>query len=221
MIMSKVVRRFFLGLAVSLLVLPLVQAQIDEEDVIQFSGLVVMEEDDELVPLPYTNILLEQSGRGTFSNLDGFFSIVAVKGEKVIFSSVGFETVTFVIPDTLTDKRYSIYQLMTKDTITLPETVVYPWPSREHFKIEFLALNIPEDLQSRAEENLAANTIDKLRDNLPADGYESGSYYLRKQAESYYSFGQAKPMNVLNPIAWAKFFKAWKNGDFKRKKDNN
>ena len=189
--------------------------------VIQFSGLVVTEEEGELVALPYTNILLEQSGRGTFSNLDGFFSIVAVKGERVVFSSVGFTTVEFVIPDTLTEKRYSIYQIMSKDTLELPTAVVYPWPSREHFKIEFLALEVPDELHDRAEANLANNTVERLREGLPADGYESGGYYLRKQAESYYSFGQTKPLHVLNPIAWAKFFKAWKNGDFKGKKKKN
>lgn len=193
------------------------QAQSDTS-VIQFSGLVLIEEEGELRPLPYTNVLLQNSGRGTFSDLEGFFSIVALKGEKVVFSSVGYSTVEFIIPDTLSETRYSIYQIMTKDTLDLPTAVVYPWPSREHFKIEFLALDVPDELQDRAEANLANNTIDKLRQGLPADGYETGGYYLRRQADSYYSFGQAKPIHVLNPIAWAKFFKAWKKGDFKRKK---
>ena len=189
-----------------------------DSSVIQFSGLVLTEENGELVTLPYVNILLEESNRGTFSDAEGFFSIVAFKGEKVVFSSIGFSTVEFVIPDTLTSNRYTIYQVMTQDTVELPTAVVYPWPSREHFKIEFLALEVPEDLSERAEANLASNTMERLRENLPADGYESGGYYLRKQAESYYSFGQSKPIHVMNPIAWAKFFKAWKNGDFKRKK---
>ncbi len=136
-----------------------------DTSIIQFSGLVVTEEQGDLVPLPLTNILLQGSGRGTFSNLDGFFSIVAAKGEVVLFSSIGYKTVEFVIPDTLTENRYTIYQIMSKDTITLPETVVYPWPSREHFKIEFLALEVPDDLQNRAEENLTAVAMERLREN--------------------------------------------------------
>ncbi len=212
-------RIFFLFLLV--VVATSLWSQSDTAEVIQFSGLVVTEEDGELLPLPYANILLERSGRGTFSDFEGFFSIVAFKGEKVVFSSVGYSTVEFVIPDTLTEaKRYTIYQIMTKDTLDLPTAVVYPWPSREHFKIEFLALEVPEDFQDRAEANLAQASMEKLRRNLPADGYEAGGYYLRKQADSYYSFGQSKPIHVLNPIAWAKFFKAWKKGDFKRKKED-
>ena len=210
--------RFLLGLFLLVAVSAMSLAQ-TQDSVIQFSGNVLTIEEGELVPVPLTNILIEKSGRGTFSDWDdGFFSLVAKMGDVVIFSAVGYETVRFVIPDTLTTNRYTIYQLMSKDTINLPETVVYPWPSREHFKIEFLALQVPEDLQDRAEANLAATTMGKLRKNLPADGVETGSFYLRRQAESYYSFGQTKPMNILNPLAWAKFFKAWKDGDFKKKK---
>jgi hypothetical protein len=176
-------------------------------------------EDEEIVPVPLTNILVEKSGRGTFADLDGFFSIVAEEGDVIVFSSIGYETVRFEIPDTLTTNRYTIIQLMSRDTINLPMAQIFPWPSREHFKIEFLALDVPEDLQDRAEANLAAATMDQLRKNLPTDGVESGSFYLRQQADSYYSFGQTKPMNLLNPIAWSKFFKAWKNGDFRRKKN--
>lgn len=196
-------------------------AQRIDNSIVQFSGLVLTEEDNELIPLPFTNILLQKSGRGTYSNLDGFFSIVARKGEKVIFSAVGFKTIEYIIPDTLSSNRYTIYQLIPRDTITLPETVVYPWPSREHFKIEFLALDIPEDLLDRARDNLAEATLEKLRETLPYDGRETSGFYLRRQAESYYAFGQTQPIHILNPLAWQKFFKAWKEGQFRRKSESN
>lgn len=213
--------RYFLSLFFILSAFTCAFAQ-QQDSVVQFSGNVLTIEDGELVPVPLTNILIENSGRGTFSGWDdGFFSLVAKMGDIIVFSAVGFETVRFQIPDTLTTNRYTIYQLLSRDTINLPETVVYPWPSREHFRIEFLALDVPEDLQDRAEANLAAATLGRLRKNMPADGVETGSFYLRKQADSYYSFGQTKPMNILNPLAWAKFFKAWKNGDFKKKPDNS
>lgn len=210
--------RYLFGLFLLFAVPSFLAAQ-QQGEVIQFSGSVVTVEDDAIVPVPLTNILIEKSGRGTFSDWDGFFSIVAEEGDVVVFSAIGFETVRFEIPDTLTSNRYTIIQMMSKDTINLPVAQIYPWPSREHFKIEFLALDVPEELQERAEDNLAAATMQRLRENLPSDGVESGSFYLRQQANSYYSFGQAKPMNILNPIAWSKFFKAWKNGDFRRKKE--
>ncbi len=214
----KIALRYLLALMLLLGWQITMRAQQIDSSIVQFSGLVVTEDQGELMVLPYTNILLNSSGRGTYSNLDGFFSIVARKGEVVIFSSIGYGTVEFTIPDTLSDNRYTIYQIMTQDTFNLPETVVYPWPSREHFKIEFLALNIPDDLQERAEDNLTSVAMDKMRNELVTDGGENTGYYLRRQAESYYSIGQSKPMHILNPIAWAKFFKDWKSGKFKRKK---
>jgi hypothetical protein len=31
--------------------------------------------------------------------------------------------------------------------------------------------------------------------------------------------GQLPKNNLLNPIAWAQFIQAWKNGDFRRKEE--
>lgn len=191
-----------------------------QDSIIQFSGTVLTLEEDELVAVPLINILIEKSGRGTYSDENGFFSVVAEVGDVVRFSGIGYETVRMVIPDTLTSNRYTIFQVLPQDTILLPETVIYPWPSREHFKIEFLAMEIPDELQDIADINLASVTMARLRESVLPDGVETSSFYLRRQADSYYSFGQAKPMNILSPLAWAKFFKAWKNGDFKRKKSD-
>lgn len=196
-------------------------AQREQDEVVQFSGTVVTVEDGNIVPVQLANILVEKSGRGTYTDLDGFFSIVAEKGDAIIFSAIGFETFRYQIPDTLSTNRYTIVQMLSQDTINLPMVQIFPWPSREHFKQEFLALEVPDDLQERAEENLAAATMEQLRKHLPADGVETGSIYLRRQADSYYSFGQTRPINLLNPIAWSKFFKAWKNGDFRRRKPSN
>lgn len=188
-----------------------------DTNIIQFSGMVVYEENEDLFPLAFTNILIKKSGRGTYSNLDGFFSIVAEKGDTVEFSSVGFKTVEYIIPDTMSSKRYTIYQIMSLDAINLPETVVYPWPSREHFSIEFLALDVPDDLGDIAAENLDPERLATMRETLDADGRETGQYYLKRLAESTYYSGQQRPTPILDPIAWSKFIKAWKNGDFKKK----
>ncbi len=185
---------------------------------VQFSGMIVAEEDGELLPVPYVNIIIKASNRGTYSNLDGFFSIVGHKGDRVEFSAIGYTTVDFVIPDSLHENRYTIYQILSRDTINLPEAVVYPWPSREHFKVEFLALNVDDALHKRAVENLSDQTMAYLIKYTPSDGKENASLYLRQQATDFVYRGQIKPQNIFNPIAWGQFFKAWKEGKFKNKK---
>lgn len=189
-------------------------------ELVQFSGLVLDGSDDQLLPVPYTNVAVLEEGRGTYTDWNGFFSIVVKRGQVVEFSAVGYETVEFTVPDTLSDNRYSIVQLMTQDVYNLPETVIFPWPSREHFRLEFLAMDISNELQRRALENVAEESLSKMRNVVKRDGNENADYYLREQARNYYHLGQAPPMNIFNPIAWKQFVDAWKRGDFKKKKED-
>lgn len=188
-------------------------------NLVQFSGMVLDGGTEQLYPVPYTNILVKDKGRGTYSDFKGFFSIVVEKGDVIVFSAIGYKTVEYKIPMDLEDDRYSLVQLMTQDAINLPETVVFPWPSREHFKLEFLAMDVTPELQRRATENLAKETLERASAGVISDGRENANFYLRQQAREYYYIGQQPPMNIFNPIAWGKFFEAWKNGDFKNKKN--
>jgi len=192
-----------------------------EPALIQFSGLVMTEADGRLVPVPYATISVPQKRRGTYTDSRGFFTIVVEKGEKIRFNCIGLEPVTLIIPDTLTQDRYAIVQLMSQDTILLPEVVIFPWPSREHFKIEFLKMDVTPELQRRATENLANDYMTEARKNpdiVPYGGRESANFYLRQQAREYYYIGQVPPMNIFSPLAWGQFFKAWKDGKYKKQK---
>ena len=213
--------RFHILLIVSLLIITTSARAQDNKNnrLVQFSGMVLDGSDEQLYPVPYTNILVKNKGRGTYSDLKGFFSIVVEKGDVIVFSAIGYKTVEYQIPEDLEDERYSIVQLMTQDTINLPETVVFPWPSREHFKLEFLAMDVTPELQERAARNLANETLRRMRNDVSVDGNEHADYYLRQQAREYYYIGQQPPMNIFNPVAWKKFFDSWKNGDFKKKDD--
>lgn len=189
-----------------------------DSSLIQLSGMILDGSNEQLMPIPYTNIFIKDSGRGTYSDFSGFFSIVAEKGEEVEFSAIGYQTVIFTVPDTLNEQRYSIVQLMTQDTINLPEAIVFPWPSREHFKQEFLAMDVTAQMQQRAVASLAEDALARMRNTVPVDGNESSDFYLRQQARNYYHVGQTPPMNIFSPVAWKQFFDAWKKGDFKKNK---
>lgn len=189
-----------------------------DSTLIQFSGLVMTDLDGQLTAIPYATVLVESESRGTYTNYKGFFSIVVHKGDKVRFSAIGFKTVHFTIPDTISGDRFYAAQFITDDTINLPETVIFPWPDRDHFKLEFLAMDVNEDLAERAKENLAKDRLEAIRENTKMDPNENADYYLRQQAQSYYSLGQTPPMNIFNPMAWSQFFKAWKDGKYKKKK---
>ncbi|MBK7095697.1 MAG: carboxypeptidase-like regulatory domain-containing protein [Saprospiraceae bacterium] len=189
---------------------------------IQFSGVVVTQDEKtgDAIPLPYTNVYIKGSSRGTVSAFDGFFSIVALRGDTIRFSFVGYDPVDYVIPDTLSIHFYSVYQIMTQNDILLPETVIYPWPRKEFFKQELLAMDISNDLKKQAEQNLAEKIVKEMIKEVPFDGVESVNLQLNRIADDAVYTGQIKPMRIFDVMAWQKFIKAWKRGDFKRKKSN-
>jgi len=221
---SPVIRPIFLFLVAMLLGNSALAQQTDEgeenSNLIQFSGLVITNMDGNMVPVPYASIFLPIKKRGTYADYRGFFTIVVEKGDVIRFNCIGFEPVTKTVPDTLTQSRYSIVQIMAQDTLTLPEVIIFPWPSRDHFKIEFLKMDVTPELQRIAAKNLANEYLAEARKNpdiVPYGGRESANFYLRQQSREYVYIGQTPPMNIFSPLAWAQFFKAWKDGDFKKK----
>ena len=188
---------------------------------IQLSGMVVTEEKNNPVKPPYVNIGVKGTSRGTYSNWDGFFSLVVEPGETIVFSFIGFRDAEFVVPDTLSSNRYTIIQIMYQDNIYLPETVIYPWPSKDNYRVEFLTMDVNSDILNRAQENLDKSVLASLYDRTPVDGKEAASQYFRQDAATHYYSGQYKPQNILNLFAWQQFIDAWKKGKFKKKKRND
>ncbi len=194
------------------------QNYLSDTTLVQLSGLVLDGSTEQLIPVAYTNVFIKGKNAGAYADYQGFFSIVAKKGDVIRFTSVGYKPVDYKIPLALSSERYSVVQLMTRDTINLPETVIFPWPSREHFTTEFLAMDISHILQEKAKLNLAAESLDKLKFAVKRDGGEYAHLYFNQQNVKYYSMGQRPPTNIFNPLAWAQFFKEWKEGKYKKKK---
>jgi hypothetical protein len=107
---------------------------------------------------------------------------------------------------------------MVNDTVYLPATIIKARPSRAQFERDFLNTEVPDDYITIARKNNNEATRKLLVATLPTDGRESSSNYLRQTANKAYYAGQAPPMNIFNPFAWAEFIKAWKRGDYKSKK---
>lgn len=192
------------------------QAQSKNDSLIQFSGVLLTR--DSLEAVPFATVMIKGSNRGTISDYYGYFSFVAERGDTIQFSYVGFKDAFFWIPDSLDRKNYSLIQMMDVDTVILQEAVIYPWPTKEQFRQAFLDLRLPEDDKQIAMRNLERAELKERMENMEASGSESFKIANQMRANQLYYAGQLPPNNLLNPIAWAKFIKAWKNGDFKRKK---
>jgi hypothetical protein len=187
-----------------------------KRDLIQFSGIVI--EGDSLRPVPYASVIVKNSNRGTVSDYFGYFSFVAQKTDTIEFAAIGYKDAVFIIPDSLTTNKYSLIQVLRIDTITLKITEVYPWPTKEQFKQAFLKLNLPDDDMAKAERNMTRADMKEQMLGMAMDASLNYKYNMQQYQSKLYYAGQLPPNNLLNPIAWAKFIQAWKNGDFKSDK---
>ena len=194
------------------------QAQFKEikDSVIQLYGIIVTA--DSLVGIPSVSVTVKGRNQGTFSNPQGVFSIVVLKGDRVEFTSIGYKPIIIDIPKSLEGNQWSVVQLMVVDTQYLPVTIIRPRPSREQFERDFLNTKVPDDDLEIARKNNDEATRRALMRTLPRDGREAANYALSQNAKKYYYAGQTPPIGLLNPLAWADFIKAWKRGDFKNNK---
>jgi hypothetical protein len=211
-------KKFILYFLFFLFVFPVaVKAQFEtyKDSVIQLYGVVMSA--DSLKGLPSVSIVVKGRNQGTLSNEQGVFSIVVLKGDEIEFTSVGYKPKLVNIPKNLEGNQQSLIQLMVEDTVYLPATIIKKRPSREEFERDFVNTQVPDDQQEVARQNLSEANRRALMAVYPRDGREATNYYLKQNAQKYYSAGQLPPQNIFNPLAWAEFIKSWKRGDFKSK----
>lgn len=191
------------------------QTQSNEPQVVQVSGLVVT--GDSLSPLPYCTVFRSRDRRGTTTDMRGFFSLPTLAGDTVEFSSLGYISQQVVIPEGGELGRVNLVQPLGRDTVNMADAFVYPWPTRERFKQEFLALGLPNKGLDPAWDSPIdpIDIYDRLTE-VGRDGQSTSTSVLSAQAKQAGYAGQAPPVNLLNPVAWAQFIQALKSGDLKR-----
>ena len=182
---------------------------------VQFYGVVMTA--DSLQGIPSVSVVVKGQHRGTFTNEQGVFSIVVMKGDQIEFSSIGYKPRLVDIPKNLEGNQWSIIQLLVTDTLYLPATIIRPRPTREQFERDFVNTKVPDDQIEIARQNNDAVKRRILAKGLPTDAREAANYYLKQSAQKYSYTGQNPPQNIFNPFAWADFIQAWKRGDFKKK----
>jgi len=172
--------------------------------------------------LPNVQILVKSRGQMTTSNNDGFFSLVAMPGDTVYFQHIGFHLQKLWVADTLSGEAFLSRITLEWDTEMLDPVIVYPWPSRENFKEEFLAMEVQTTEMDIANRNLA---MDELRARALAMGYdaaEMGDYLISMQNQQLYNQGRMYGSNpnagggaailgaLSNPFAWTQLFQSLK-----------
>jgi len=188
-----------------------------KDSVVQLYGIVMTA--DSLVGIPAVSVSIRGTRRGTVTNNQGVFSIVALKGDVVEFTHVSFKPKTVVVPRNIEGNQYNIVQLLVEDTFYLPATIIKPKPSPEQFARDFVTTKVPDDDIEVARQNNSAAKRRILMQSTPVDGGGASAMQFRNIANKAVYQGQTPPMNIFNPAAWSEFIKSWKRGDFKSKSD--
>lgn len=190
-------------------------AQVGFDNIVQINGVIMTA--DSLRSVPGATILVKSKNRGVESEYNGVFSLVCYKGDTLQFSCIGFRTKEYVVSKDLVGQYFTMIQLMVQDTFYLPETIIKPLPSKGAFDYAFKNWQIPNDQYEIARRNTDAYVLRMLAYTMPRDGHEAQSRALAQQAREAVYYGQQRPMNILNPLAWAEFFESWKRGDYRSK----
>lgn len=186
-----------------------------QKKLVQFSGVVL--EADTLEPIPYVSVYDKSIHRATFSDYAGFFSFVVQPGDTIMFSAVGYRKTLYIIPDTLTQTRYTMVQLIKPDTIVLAPVNIYPWPSREEFAKAFMELELPQTAYDRYTRNMTLSELKAVNNDF-GDALSCYDAQMSTEYSRLYTQGQIPTLNLLSPSAWRSFIKTWKSGGFKNKK---
>jgi hypothetical protein len=183
----------------------------DRNRLIQVNGIIT---DDDNHPVPHVSIISTRLRRGTVSEMTGIYSLISMPGDTVFVSALGFKKITFQVPVAVEGRLYKRDIALVSDTISIEGVNIFPWKNYQEFKREVLANQPVMKPELRfMYENLA--NIRTTIANTPAYSASPEAAYrlsMNQQADNVVTHGQTPVNNILNPIAWAKFFNGVKGG---------
>lgn len=80
------------------------------------------------LPIFNVTVVNKTLSTGTITNVYGEFEIKVQAGDLVNFSSIGYKSIAYQVPDTLSTPSFRILVSLVADTFLLKEALVVPWP---------------------------------------------------------------------------------------------
>ena len=216
--------RFRLAFALALLGLvllaaPQARAQ-GKRRVVQFTGIVAS--GDSLLGVPGATVFVPKAGRGTTTNVYGYFSMAVLAGDSIVVRSLGYANQTVIIPEDYKRQSYSIIVQLREDATVLPEVRVFPYATERDFKKAFLALRLPTERGSAAADNLNEELMRRIFNAQPMSAAANFRQSMDNQRLDYdrrmgMAPNQYSNNPLLNPFSWLQLIKQVKDGEFKKK----
>ncbi len=199
--------RSTLFLFVLLLGMQDLMAQQTTPRVYQLSGLVIAEGSQE--PVPFARVRIKGTRRGSFANVEGFYSIPVFATDTIYISSIGYRRGKLIVADYLKEYHgnpespylYAINYLK-EDSIVLPDIAIFPYNNATELRTALINTNVDEAIESiNARENLNPDVMDILIETLDIDEGErvmiARQLYYNEQQQR----GVAPTATLFDPMA--------------------
>jgi hypothetical protein len=183
------------------------------QEIVQLTGIVVSDYENRENKLPGVHIYVPKHGRGTTSNMYGYFSMPVLVGDSLVLSSIGFIKQKFTVPKGVNGRVNMVFK-MEIDTVYLKNIDITPFFSEKMFKKAILAINIP-DAGKIIGNRLDGNVLLAMVQNMPYDAGLNASYYFNQQLYYMQDSYELRSNPFLNPFNWYKFI-----GSLNKKKRN-
>src|SRR6478672_937366 len=161
-------KKILLYIALAFFIVP-AKAQFENarDSVVQLYGIIMTA--DSLEGIPAVSVVVKGQNRGTITNNQGVFSIVVLKGDQIEFTHVSYKPKTITVPRDMAGNQWSVVQLMVKDTVYLPATIIRPRPTPEQFARDFVNAKVPDDDIEIARQNNSVAKRRALMQSTPSD----------------------------------------------------
>lgn len=181
-------------------------------DSVKISGIVISADSMQQIP----NATIQRSDVFTRYRADtaGYFSIFAYPADTITFTSVGYNTAKFVVPQSLNSDSYSLVESLVPDSLDSSQIELYPMPPAEEFVNAFKDQSL-----------LYADKYEVMRRNIERiDEMDDEEAFLSKYRPLDINFGYGRlynnkyaPIpsnNFLNPVRWRNFIEDLQNRTF-------
>jgi len=187
------------------------------DSVVEVNGIVLAQ--DSLKPLPSVSIVIRGTNRGTISNERGVFGIVALLGQEIEITSVGYKPqhIQVVARD---DRAHVV--IMEMDTTYMETAMIRSRPSRDQFSRDFVNTKFADKDQETAKKNMDPKDLKISAKSVPLTAAEQSDRTLTSNAKAQATAGtvpdvvgvnlltlfkgkkkRAKPMPPLGDDLWS------------------
>jgi hypothetical protein len=191
----------------------------EREKVIQVTGII---SDYERHPVQGASVISQKLGRGSISEESGIYNVIALPGDTIWLSALGYRSTQVYVPYILDTKQITKDILLLNDTINIKDVIILPWKTYAQFKRDFLTERKPIPEIVNMYQNLA--TIEQtlaITHNYSVTPEAGFRMAMQQNANALYYRGQSPVNNLLNPFAWAKFVNGLKSGLMKNEQSSS